>query len=125
MLYNSARPQGAITPALCWAHARRKFFELADTAANARRGKSAPAISPIALEAVKRIDALFALERTINGVSAGERLCVRQEQSAPLLAALEVWLRQERAHRQISWSSKRMTRAAAHTHTLMVLSALG
>jgi len=97
VLYDSARPQGAITPALCWAHARRKFFELADIAANARRGKSAPAISPIALEAVKRIDALFDIERTVNGASAGERMHVRQEQSAPLLAALEAWLREERA----------------------------
>jgi transposase len=96
-LYDPARPQGAIMSALCWSHARRKFFELADIAANARRGKSAPAISPIALEAVKRIDALFDIERTINGASAQERLRVRQEQSAPLLAALEVWLREERA----------------------------
>src|SRR5487761_2278294 len=63
-LYNPARPQGAITPALCWAHARRQFFELADIAANARRGKKAPAISPVALEAVKRIDALFNIERS-------------------------------------------------------------
>ena len=97
VLYNSARPQGAVTPALCWAHARRKFFELADIAANARRGKSAPAISPIALEAVKRIDVLFDIERSINGASADERLRVRQEQSAPLLSALESWLREERA----------------------------
>jgi transposase len=96
-LYDPARSQGAIKPALCWAHARRKFFELADIAANARRGKSTPAISPIALEAVKRIDALFDIERTINGASADERLRVRQEQSAPLLADLEAWLREERA----------------------------
>jgi transposase len=96
VLYDSARPQGAITPALCWAHARRKFFELADIASHARRGKSAPAISPVALEAVKRIDALFDIERTINGASAGERLRVRQVSSAPLLAALETWLREER-----------------------------
>jgi transposase len=58
-LYDPSRQQGAIMPALCWAHARRKFFELADIAANARRGKKLAAISPIALEAVKRIDALF------------------------------------------------------------------
>lgn len=96
-LYDPARSLGAIRPALCWAHARRKFFELADIAANARRGKAAPAISPIALEAVKRIDALFDIERTINGASADERLRVRQEQSAPLLAELEAWLREERA----------------------------
>jgi hypothetical protein len=66
-LYDPSRSQGAITAALCWAHARRQFFELADIAANARRGKNAAAISPIALEAVKRIDALFDIERDING----------------------------------------------------------
>jgi transposase len=96
-LYHSSRPQGPITSALCWAHARRQFFELADIAANARRGRQAAAISPIALEAVRRIDALFDIERAINGMSAEERLRVRQEQSAPLLTALEVWLRDERS----------------------------
>jgi transposase len=96
-LYDPARPQGPIIPALCWAHARRQFFELADIAANARRGKNAAAISPIALEAVKRINALFDIERSINGQSAEERLRVRREQSAPLLAALEAWLREQRS----------------------------
>src|SRR5499433_1192030 len=96
-LYDPSRPQGAITSALCWSHARRQFFELADIAANARRGKNAPAISPVALEAVKRIDALFDIERNINGLSAEERLRVRQERSAPILVALEAWLREERS----------------------------
>jgi hypothetical protein len=96
-LYDCARQQGVITPALCWAHARRKFFELADVAANPRRGKKAAAISPIALEAVKRIDALCDIERSINGLSAEERLNVRREQSAPLLADLKDWLHKERA----------------------------
>jgi transposase len=96
-LYDPARPRGAITPALCWAHARRQFFELADIAANARRGKKAPAISPVALEAVKRIDTLFDIERAITGRNAEERLRVRQEQSAPLLADLEAWLREQRS----------------------------
>ncbi|MFC1458487.1 IS66 family transposase [Microvirga arabica] len=96
-LYDPARAQGPITPALCWAHARRQFFELADIAANARRGRKAPAISPIALEAVKRIDELFAIERTINGLSAEERRRVRQQQSAPLLTDLDEWLRTERS----------------------------
>jgi transposase len=64
---------------------------------NARRAKNAPAISPGALEAVKRIDALFDIERNINGLSAEERLRVRQERSAPILAALEAWLREERS----------------------------
>jgi len=96
-LYDSSRAQGAITAALCWAHARRQFFELADIAANARRGKNAAAISPVALEAVKRIDALFDIERGINGLNVDERLRVRREQSAPLLATLETWLREERS----------------------------
>jgi transposase len=96
-LYDASRPQGPITPALCWAHARRQFFELADIAANTRRGKNVAAISPIALEAVKRIDVLFDIERGINGHSAEQRLQVRKEQSAPLLAALEAWLREQRS----------------------------
>jgi transposase len=97
-LYDASRMQGPIVSALCWAHARRQFFELADIAANARRGKkNAAAISPIALEAVKRIDALFDIERGINGKSIEERRRVRKEQSAPLLAALEAWLREQRS----------------------------
>jgi transposase len=96
-LYHPSRVPGAISPALCWSHARRQFFELADIGANARRGKKAPAISPVALEAVKRIDALFDIERAINGLSTEERLRVRQEQSRPLVDALEIWLREERS----------------------------
>src|SRR5215510_2941709 len=96
-LYEASRPQGPITPALCWAHARRQFFELADIAANARRGNNATVISPIALEAVRRIDLLFDIERGINGQSVEQRLRVRKEQSAPLLATLEGWLREQRA----------------------------
>ena len=96
-LYLPDRKPGPIVEALCWSHARRKFFELADIAANARRGKNATPISPIALEAVKRIDALFDIEREINGLSAAGRLAARRERSAPLVAALESWMRAERA----------------------------
>src|SRR5262252_5210951 len=96
-LYDPSRPQGPITAALCWAHARRQFFELADIAANARRGKNAAAISPIALEAVKRIDVLFDIERSINGLSIENRFRVRQEQSRQLVDDLEAWLREERS----------------------------
>ena len=96
-LYAPSRKPGAITPALCWAHARRQFFELADIAANARRGKNAAAISPVALEAVRRIDMLFDIERAINGLAADERLRIRKQQSAPLLAELETWLREQRS----------------------------
>jgi transposase len=96
-VYDPARVPGPVTAALCWAHARRQFFELADIAANARRGRQAPAISPIALEAVKRIDTLFDIEREINGKSAAERLQARQERSAPLVVALHAWLREQRS----------------------------
>ena len=50
----------------------------------------------MALEAVKRIDALFDIERGINGLTADERLRVRQMDSAPLVSALEARLREER-----------------------------
>ena len=96
-LYQAGRKPGPITDALCWAHGRRKFFELADIASTAKRGKGAPEISPIALEAVRRIDKLFEIEREINGQSAETRLAVRQERSAPLVAAFEEWMRTARA----------------------------
>jgi transposase len=98
-LYAAGRSAGTILEAACWSHARRKFFVLADIAARARRkaqGLAHPVISPIALQAVQRIDALFDIERTINGLPAVQRLAVRQELSAPLVAALEKWMREER-----------------------------
>ena len=73
---------------------------MADLAENARRkaqGKTLAVISPLALEAVRRIDALFEIERSINGQSAERRRAVRQELSAPLVADLESWLREQRA----------------------------
>jgi transposase len=98
-LYEAERKPRPIIEAGCWVHARRPFFVLADVAANARRkaqGKTASVISPLALEAVGRIDALFDIERAINGQSAERRRQVRQEASAPLVADLERWLREER-----------------------------
>lgn len=98
-LYDDARTPGPILEAACWAHARRPFFALADIEASARRkadGKVPAPISPLALEAVRRIDALFEIERGINGRSTEERLMVRRELSAPLVADLESWIREER-----------------------------
>ena len=95
-LYAGDRPPRPVTEALCWAHGRRKFFELADIAANARRGKDAKPISPLALEAVRRIDAIFDLERTINGADSATRLALRRERTAPLVTDLERWMRAER-----------------------------
>jgi hypothetical protein len=51
----------------------------------------------LALEAVKRIDTLFAIERDINGMSADERRAVRQDKSKPILEEMERWLQQERS----------------------------
>lgn len=96
-LYEPDRQPGPISDVLCWAHARRGFFKLADIAANTKRGKDAPPISPLALEAVRRIDALFDLERALNGKPAAERLAARQEHGIALVAALEDWMRTERA----------------------------
>ncbi|GES53783.1 transposase [Rhizobium dioscoreae] len=91
-LYRADRLPAAVISALCWGHARRKFFELADIAGNVRKGKPAHEISPVALEAVARIDALFEIERNINGKSAEERLAARQQHTRPLVEDLRDWL---------------------------------
>src|SRR3982075_974341 len=99
-LYEPDRKPEPIPEAACWVHARRPFFVMADLAENARRkaqGKSPAPISPIALEAVRRIDALFEIERSINGQSAEQRRAVRQELSAPLIVDLESWMCEQRA----------------------------
>ncbi len=86
-------------PDASWAHARRKFFELADieAAARQRARKKVAVIAPLALEAVRRMDELFAIEREVNGRPTAERLAARHERSAPIVAALEGWMRAERA----------------------------
>ncbi|RXH33123.1 hypothetical protein XH99_09780 [Bradyrhizobium nanningense] len=94
-LFDPKRKAMPITPAFCLAHARRGFFELADIEKAAREGKGKP-VSPIALEAVRRLDALFEIERAINGRSADERRAVRQERSKPLLDDMHDWLLRER-----------------------------
>jgi transposase len=85
-LYVEARQPGMIFEAACWAHGRRKFFELADLQK-----------APVAIEAVRRIDELFVIEREINGKTVDERRTVRQARSKPLVAALETWLREQRS----------------------------
>jgi len=96
-LYDPKRLPGPVASALCWAHARRKFFELADVEGNIRKGKDAKEISPIAFDAVRRINALFEIERDLNGLIPADRLEARQRMSAPLVEDLERWLRGERA----------------------------
>jgi transposase len=85
-LYEAGRKGRPIVEAACWAHARRKFFDLAKLSQ-----------APIATEAVRRIDALFAIERGINGMTAPERMRVRHEHSRPLVVELEGWMREQRS----------------------------
>jgi transposase len=97
-LYLADRKPGPIREAACWVHARRPFFAMADLDENARRkaaGRKEIPLSPIAVEIVRRIDALFAIERTINGKSPEERIAARQTSSRPLVDALESYMREQ------------------------------
>jgi len=75
---------GNIVLAACWAHARRKFYDL-----HVATG------SPIAAEALRRIAELYAIERSIRGRTAEERRIVRNAQSRPLVEAMKPWLETE------------------------------
>lgn len=79
--YDALYADGTILEAACWAHARRKFFEL----------RKAPA-SPIAAEALKRIGALYAIEAEVHGRLPDERRSVRMARAGPLLDDFKVWL---------------------------------
>src|SRR5271156_257330 len=99
-LYLPGRRAGPILEVGCWAHARRPFFAMADIEENARRragGRTGIALSPIAIEVVRRIDALFEIERSVNGKSAEERRADRQERSKPLVEELQVYICEQRA----------------------------
>lgn len=97
-VYDAARKPAPVLSALCWSHARRKFFELADIKTTARKGRPiAEDISPIALEAVKRIDAIFDVEREITGLTAEVRHDARQRLVRPMVEDLHDWMRAERA----------------------------
>ena len=99
-LYLAERKPGPVQEAACWVHARRPFFAMADLDENARRkaaGKKEIPLSPIAIAVVRRIDALFEIERSINGKSAKERLAVRRTLSRPLVDDLRVYMREQAA----------------------------
>ena len=112
-LYEPGRQRGPILEAACWAHARRKFYELA-----------AVAKSPIASEAVQCVDRLCAIERDIIGLAPEARLASRAERSAPILTELEPWLRlqQERLSRRsdvgkaIAYTTKRWATLTRFLH---------
>lgn len=94
-LYEPDRKPRPITDVACWSHARRKFFELADIVAKARNQRPAT-MSPIAFEAVQKFDAIFMLERSINGSSPEARVAARRKDIAPLVNDLIDWMKRER-----------------------------
>jgi hypothetical protein len=75
---------GHIQLAACWAHARRKFYEVHQATG-----------SPVAAEALRRIGELYAIEATIRGQTAETRRSVRGSQSLSLIAAMKAWLELE------------------------------
>lgn len=80
--YRALADQGQVQLAFCWAHVRRRFYELA---------MAGPA--PIATETLEKIKALYAIEAEIRGLDPEARRVIRQENTRPLVAALEPWLR--------------------------------
>jgi transposase len=75
---------GDIVLAACWAHARRKFYDLHEATG-----------SPIAAEALRRIAELYAIERSIQGRAAEARRQVRYTSALPLIEMMKPWLEME------------------------------
>jgi transposase len=101
--YRVMAEAGEVALALCWAHVRRRFFEIAQ-AGNA----------PIATEALARIAALYAIEQECRGRAAEERCAVRQERTVPLLGDLKTWL-----EARLAAVSKKSTLAEAIRYALV------
>ena len=82
--FERLRTGGHIQLAACWAHARRKFYEVHQATG-----------SPIAAEALRRIAELYAIEAAIRGQTAEARQSVRRTKSLPLVTAMKIWLEAE------------------------------
>ena len=79
--YDALYRDGTIVEAACWAHARRKFYDLFELDR-----------SPIAQQALTRIASLYAIEAEVRGQLPQVRQTVRQDRAAPLLASMKAWL---------------------------------
>jgi hypothetical protein len=101
-LTRADRPGGAIILAYCLAHARRQFFDIY------RKSESA-----VAAEALQRIAAIYQIEERIRGLTAIERVAVRQTQTTPLLDTFKVWLME-----RLSEESATSNLAGAISYTL-------
>src|SRR5687767_8791153 len=77
----AGRPSDQIRLAFCWAHCRRRFYEIHQATS-----------SPLAEEALRRIGELYRIEAEIRGRPAEERRAARQERSKPIVDALHSWL---------------------------------
>lgn len=86
-----AKRRQQVSLAFCWAHVRRKFYELADS-------------SPVATEVLRRIAMLYAIEDQVRGTSAEQRRAVRAERARVIVDDLHVYL--EARLRQVSAKSK-------------------
>jgi hypothetical protein len=86
------RDNEPIQLAYCWAHARRKLYELTHNN-----------VAPIAEEGLKQIAALYRIEAQARGTSVEDRLALRQTKSAPKIATFRTWLDQART--QVSTKS--------------------
>jgi hypothetical protein len=102
------RKLNPLTEAACWAHARRKYFDL-----------HAATASPVALEALERIGALYKIEEACRGRSPEERRAARQEHAVPRLNELHQWL-----EAMLRKTSKKSDLAAAIRYSLTRWSAL-
>ena len=78
--FNQLYADGRIQEAACWAHVRRKFYDLQEAHA-----------SPVAAEALQRIAALYGIEKDTRGRPAHERREVRHQRARPLLESLRQW----------------------------------
>lgn len=80
--FNAVYETGRVAEAACWAHARRKFYELHQARPSA-----------VTTEALRRIGELYAIEARIRGKPPDKRQAIRQAEARPLLHALQTWLR--------------------------------
>jgi hypothetical protein len=81
LVLRSALQTGRMREVACWAHVRRKFYEVAQQQA-----------SPVALEAIARIGQLYGIETPIRGQPANIWQQVRQARAGPLMTSLHDWL---------------------------------
>ncbi|WP_420381199.1 IS66 family transposase [Novosphingobium sp.] len=86
-----AKRRQQIVLAFCWAHVRRKFYELADN-------------SPVAVEVLQRIAALYKIEDEVRGASAEQRQQIRHQRSRVIVDDLRTFL--ETKNRQVSAKAK-------------------